>query len=154
MAKKLSKFLSSPIVLALAYIVIGVLFCIKKSEVLKWVVLIAGILFIVQGVIDIIFNKNFTTGIIEAAIGVVIILFGMLLLQAAAIILGVVMIINGVIAIVTLPKSLAVTIYNLLAIVIGVLLIVGYWYVVDWFYILIGVALIVNGVLTLFGKRF
>ena len=152
-SKKLSKYLSSPIVLAIAYILIGILFCVKKAAIIEWIMIIAGVLFIAQGVIDWLVGKDLKTGVIEIVIGVVLILFGALIVDIAMIVLGVALIIKSVVAILSLPKNIMVTVYNIVTLLIGILLIVANYLVLNWLFIIIGVAFIINGVLTLFGKK-
>ncbi len=154
MSKKLSKYLESPIVLAIAYIAIGILLCIKQSAVIEWVMIIAGVLFIAQGAIDWLSNKQLKEGIIEIVVGVLLIVLRFILPQILAIVLGVALIIRSVVAILTLPKNIMVTVYNIIGVVIGALLIIGNWVVADWLFIIIGIAFIINGVLTLFGKQY
>ena len=154
MSKKLSKYLESPIVLAIAYIAIGILLCIKQSAVIEWIMIIAGVLFIAQGAIDWLANKQLKEGIIEIVVGVLLIVLRFILPQILAIVLGVALIIRSVVAILTLPKNIMVTVYNIIGVVIGALLIIGNWVVADWLFIIIGIAFIINGVLTLFGKQY
>ena len=142
------------IVLAVAYVVIGLLLCIKQEAVLRVVLVIVGVLYIVQGFIDIFANKDAKSGAIEIVVGALTILFGELFVTVAMIILGALLIINSLYAIIALPKNLMVMIYNLIVIAIGVLLIISHWVGASWLYILIGVAFIVDGILTLFGKRY
>ena len=152
MAKKLKKYLDSPIVLAIAYIVIGILLCVKKAAVIEWIMIIAGALFIVQGLIDWLENKDFKEGVIEIVIGVLLIVLRFIIPQVVAIVLGALLIFNGVIKILTLPKSVAVIAYNIVTIIIGAMLIIGNWVLADILFVIIGIAFIINGVLTFFGK--
>ena len=152
MAKKLSKYLESPIVTAIAYIIIGILLCVKKASIIEWIMIIAGALFIVQGLIDWLANKDLKEGVIEIVIGVLLIVLRFVLPQIVAIVLGALLIFNGVIKILTLPKSVTVIAYNLVTIIIGAMLIIGNFLAIDVFFIIIGVAFIINGALTFFGK--
>ena len=155
MAKKnkVKEFLKSPIALAIAYIVIGILLCVKQSAVIEWIMIIAGAFFIVQGAIDWFVEKDIRQGVIEIVAGVVIIVLRFVIPQVVMVALGAILIFKSVVAILTLPKSIANTVYNIVALIIGILLIVGNWIVADWFFIIIGVAFIINGALTLFGKN-
>ena len=152
-SKKLSKYLSSPIVLAIAYILIGILFCVKKAAIIEWIMIIAGVLFIAQGVIDWLVGKDLKTGVIEIVIGALLIVLRFIIPEILLIVLGAALIIRSVVAILTLPKSTMIIVYNVVALIIGVMLIVSKWLLVDWLFIIIGVAFIINGVLTLFGKK-
>ena len=82
-----NKKVSNSVMYAVLYILIGVLFIVFKSSMLNWLMTIAGIVFIALGIYDII-KKNMTNGIIEAVIGVVIILGGWLFVEVVLIIFG------------------------------------------------------------------
>ena len=150
-----TKKLSNDFIMAILYVVIGALLCIFRAEVLSWIMTAAGVLFVVAGVIDIVKYKNKTGGIINIAIGVVILVAGWLLLELALIIFGVLIVINGVKELLEVKKSKNIMPYvaPIVTIVVGALLVVAQWIVFDWFFIAIGVIFIVNGVLALLGKK-
>lgn len=152
MSAKRSKAEVRNIVLALAYIVMGILFCVKQGAVLQWVMWIAGALFLVQGVLDII-NRNAVIGIIEIVIGVAIFYFGIALLGVATLVLGIVLIVYSIANLFRYHQNFFTVLANLLTALVGVLLVVNQWVAYNWFFIVLGVALIVNGVLALFEKK-
>ena len=143
MAKRKVTFkMNAPLALAVAYIVVGILFCIFKGAVLNWIMTAIGVLFIVQGVLDIV-ARNTVSGVIEIAVGALCIVFGWVLVQVAMIILGAVVIANGIVGLLRNKGVMAIVI-NILAIVFGVLLIINYWTALDWMFIVIGVFCIAN----------
>ena len=115
---------------------------------------IIGVLYIVQGVLDIL-NKDLVKGVINGGIGVLIIVFGWLFAAVASIIFGVLIIIKGAKELLECLKAKKKNIFDLIApivtIVIGAMLIAGKF--LDWFFIVVGVVFIINGVLELLGKK-
>ena len=152
MSSKRSKAEVRNIVLALAYIVMGILFCVKQGAVLQWVMWIAGALFLAQGIIDII-NRNAIIGIAEIVVGVAIFYFGIALLGVATLVLGIVLIVYSIANLFRYHQSFFTVLANLMTALVGALLVVNQWAAYNWFFIVLGVALIVNGVLALFNKK-
>ena len=152
MAKKINSSLLS-IITAVAYIVIGVLYIILKKEALDYIIWIAGIIFVVQGVIDLLLTPKKIVGIVEIAIGAIILIVGAAnIANIALIVLGVLIAANGVFSLVYGPKLVLPIVMSVLTIVVGVLLICSKW-ASDWLFIILGVSFIVDGVLVLFGKK-
>jgi len=150
MAKKFN--LDSSFILAVAYIIVGVLFMVFKGTVVQWVMTAIGIFTIVQGVLDVL-KGNLVGGIVSVAIGVVILVFGWLIQAIALIVLGVCIAANGVKAILSGDKDLASLAFNGATIVIGVLLVVSKWVVMDVFFVIIGALFIINGALSILGLK-
>ena len=152
-AKKKS---SSNFTSAIIYIVIGALFCIFKAGVLDWIMTVAGVLFIVFGVLDLVKNST-TTGIINVAIGVIILLGGWFFLEVVLLVFGILLTVKGVIALVNalkaLNKSFIEILFAALTVAVGLMLIASKWALIDWFFIAVGVIFIVDGVLALLGKK-
>ena len=152
MAKKVK--ISDNTVAAVLYVLVGVLFCIFKASMLNWLLTAAGIVFIVLGVLDIL-NKNLVNCIVEAVLGVVILVGGWAFVEVALIIFGALLVIKGVIDLMAAIKAKA-GIFTMIAAVItavvGVLLIASKWVMLDWFFIVMGVILIVDGALMLIKK--
>ncbi len=155
MAKsKSKKYYGNNVVYALLYILVGVLFIVFKNSILNWLMTIVGVVFIALGVIDIIHNR-YTNGIIEAVIGIVIILGGWLFIEIILIVLGALLIVQGVVDFVKQlqgHKNALKIIVAVITIALGVLLIVSKWLVVDWFFIVVGVVFILDGAFALFQK--
>ena len=149
-----NKKLDSNLITAILYIIVGALFCIFKGEIISWIMTIVGVLYIVQGVMDIL-NKDLTKGIINCGIGVLILVLGWLFLTVASIIFGVLIIIKGAKELLEVLKAKKKNIFDLIApivtIVIGAMLIAGKF--LDWLFIVVGVIFIINGVLEFLGKK-
>ena len=108
-----------------------------------------GILLIVQGVIDMM-NRRMVQGILEAAVGVLAIVFAAAITKYAIIVLGVILLLWAVLRLFdSTRKTGLVLLYIVGAAVIGVLMIVSYYRVVSWFFLLLGILLIVEGILCL-----
>ncbi len=152
--KKTTIYINNRLTTAVLYILVGVLFCIFRAGMLNWLLTAAGIVFIALGVYDII-KKNMVNGIVEAVIGVVILVGGWAFVTVALIVFGALLIIKGVLDLMNAMKSKAGLLTYLAAIataVVGVLLIVSKWVALDWFFIVMGVILVIDGALLLFNK--
>ena len=149
MAKR--KTNNSTQITALLYIIIGALFIIFKAGVLNWVMTAIGVLFIVNGIIDITKSRT-VNGIVNIAIGAIIILGGWTFVEIILIVFGVLLAIKGVLDLVTALKGgkLFPILFAVITIVAGVMLVLGKWIMLDWFFIALGVLLIVDGVIGLF----
>lgn len=147
-----TKKVSNNIIAAILYILLGVLFIVFKSGMLNWLMTIVGIVFIALGVYDII-QRRLANGIIEAAIGVVVILGGWLFVEIVLIVLGALLVVKGASDLIALckgSKDVMGIIVAALTIILGILLIVSKWAMLDWMFIVIGVVFIVEGAFTLF----
>lgn len=152
MSAKRSKAANRSLLLALAYIVIGILFCLKQGAVLNWIMWIAGILFIVQGVLDIVYRRTIP-GIIEIVLGAAILYFGIALLNIAVLVLGIVLIVYSIANLFQYRQNFFTVLVNICTALVGVLLVANRWVAYNWFFIILGVAFIISGVLTLFDKK-
>lgn len=151
MAKSSSK-VTNNMVYALLYVIVGILFIVFKSGMLNWLMTIIGVVFIALGVYDII-KKKITNGIIEAAIGVVVIVGGWVFVEIVLIVFGALLIVKGVTDLISLfkgSKNVVSIIVAILTIALGVLLIVSKWVALDWMFIVIGIVFIVEGAFSLF----
>ncbi len=150
MAKSSSK-VTNNMVYALLYVIVGILFIVFKSGMLNWLMTIIGVVFIALGVYDII-KKKITNGIIEAAIGVVVIVGGWVFVEIVLIVFGALLIVKGVTDLISLfkgSKNVVSIIVAILTIALGVLLIVSKWVALDWMFIVIGIVFIVEGAFSL-----
>ena len=98
-------------------------------------------------------KKNITNGIIEAAIGVVVIVGGWVFVEIVLIVFGSLLIVKGVTDLISLfkgSKNVVSIIVAILTIALGVLLIVSKWVALDWMFIVIGIVFIVEGAFSLF----
>jgi uncharacterized membrane protein HdeD (DUF308 family) len=152
MAKKSLKLDKN--VTAIAYIIIGILICALRAQLLDWMMTIVGIILIVSGVITIL-NKNLFEGIIRVVVGAVVIIGGWLFIEILLIVLGVIVIINGVRELPSALKSkdLMPKINAIATILLGVLLVVSKWAMVDIVFIIVGVLAVLSGLSQLFVKK-
>ncbi len=152
-SKSALKLTTSNILTCLAYAVIGILLCIFQSGSLNILMTVVGALFVVLGFIDIFKNKQTTRGIIEIALGAVVIVCGWLVVDIVLLVLGVILIVKGTMELVQNHKAgFVANLSSIMLLVMGVLLVVSKWALVDVMCIVVGVLFIVDGVLALFGK--
>ena len=95
MAKKNNSELFS----ALLYIIIGALLIIFRSQTLGWAMTIAGIFFVVSGVLDLI-KQNWTGGAVSLIIGIAILVLGWVAAAIVLLVLGILIAIKGVVALI------------------------------------------------------
>lgn len=122
-------------------------FLLCGDKLIQFIIIGAGALFIVQAVMDLI-QKMTLFGVIEAVIGVIIILCGSLILTIALYVVGALLVGAGVLAIVRLGAADKTSlIMSICAIILGVMLIVAEINKdLDWLYIVIGIISIIGGV--------
>lgn len=137
---------------SILYIAIGVLLAIFRSGSLDIAMTIAGVFFIISGVLDIV-KKNYVGGAVSAGIGVAIILLGWLATKIVLIILGILIAVKGVIALIEVikkaSKNVLEMIFPVLSIVLGLMLAFGGG--LDLIILIVGIVLAVNGVIGLLG---
>ncbi len=148
MAKKSNSELFS----SLLYIIIGVLLAIFRSQTLGWAMTIAGIFFIVSGVLDIV-KKNLTGGGISLVIGLAILILGWLATAIVLLVLGILIAVKGVIALLDAlkksKKNALDLVFPVLTVVVGLLLAFGNG--VDVMILIVGILLAIDGVIGLYG---
>ncbi len=150
---KPNKDVVSKIISAAALIIIGVLMCIYKQQVIQWLMLILGIMLIVKGVLDFMSGLTIIGGF-EIVLGILTLVFGFAFVQIAVIVLGVILALYGVSGLMYGGfRNLFTLIYCIVLIVGGVMLACNYSQAIDWIFIVVGVMLILEGILSLFGKR-
>lgn len=137
---------------SILYIAIGVLLAIFRSGSLNIAMTIAGVFFIISGVLDIV-KKNYVGGAVSAGIGVAIILLGWLAAKIVLLILGILIAVKGVIALIEVikkaSKNVLEMIFPVLSIVLGIMLAFGGG--LDLIILIVGIVLAVNGVIGLLG---
>lgn len=150
MAKKLNFNASSP----LLYIILGALLVIFQDKMLGWAMTIAGIFFIVTGVMDVL-KKNLTSGIVNIFIGVAIITAGWLIASVVLLVLGLFIAFRGAMDLVPLIrnsiKDAVRYISPVLTVVVGLALAFGNG--VSIIITVVGVLLIIDGALALLGRK-
>ena len=137
---------------SILYIAIGVLLAIFRSGSLNIAMTIAGVFFIISGVLDIV-KKNYVGGAVSAGIGVAIILLGWLATKIVLLIFGILIAVKGVIALIEVikkaSKNVLEMIFPVLSIVLGLMLAFGGG--LDLIILIVGIVLAVNGVIGLLG---
>ena len=150
---------SSNLISAILTTAMGVLFIIKKLDVISIAMTVFGVLLIVQAVLDVI-AKDVTSCVIKAVVGVAIILFGWLFIEIATYVLAIALLIYGILRLVDWikgfksQKSTVAKIVELIlpaiCILIGISVFVGtFGSIANVAFIVAGVFLIVHGVLDL-----
>ena len=149
MAKKTIN-ISSPIL----YLILGILLMIFKMQMLSWAMTLAGIAFVVMGVLDII-NKRSKSGVLNIALGVIILVVGWTILNIVLLVLGVLIAAKGVMDLIEVLKrkkrNALKVILAALTIALGVALALGdllgnlIW--------IVGLFLVIDGALGLLGAK-
>lgn len=149
MAKKTIN-ISSPVL----YLILGILLMVFKMQMLSWAMTLAGIAFVVMGVLDII-NKRTKSGIFNIALGVIILVVGWTILNVVLLVLGVLIAAKGVMDLVEVLKrkkrNALKVILAALTIALGVALALGdllgnlIW--------IVGLFLVIDGALGLLGAK-
>ena len=147
MAKKTTSALFS----ALLYIIIGVLLIIFPGDAIEIAMTVAGIFFIISGIIEII-KKNVAGGIVSLIIGIAIILLGNLVVDIVLLVLGILIAVKGLVDLINAIKKPEKTtvldiIFPVLTMVVGLVLAFGN--ALSVLVIIVGALLVVDGVLGL-----
>ena len=149
MAKKTNSELFS----SLLYIIIGVLLVIFRSQTLGWAMTIAGVVFVVSGILDLV-KENWVGGAVSLIIGILILILGWAAAQIVLLVLGILIAVKGVVALIDVLKrknaGVLTVLYPVLSIVVGLMLAFGN--ALDIMIIIVGVLLIVDGVIGLLGS--
>lgn len=149
MAKKTNFKLFS----SLLYIIIGALLVIFRSQTLEWAMTIAGIVFVISGILDLV-QENWAGGAVSLIIGIAILILGWAFAQIVLLVLGILIAIKGIVALIDMlkktSKGLLEIIYPILSIVVGLMLAFGN--ALDIMIVIVGVLLIVDGVIDLLGS--
>ena len=149
MAKKSNSELFS----SLLYIIIGVLLVIFRSETLGWAMTIAGIIFLISGILDLV-KRNWAGGAVSLIIGLTILILGWAAAQIVLLVLGILIAIKGVVALIDAlkqsNKSVLGILFPILSVVVGLMLAFGN--ALDIMIIITGVLLMVDGIIGLVGS--
>ena len=149
----MTKKSNSELFSSILYIIIGILLVIFRSETLEWAMTIAGIVFLISGILDLV-KKNWTGGAVSLIIGLTILILGWAATQIVLLVLGILIAVKGIVALINVLKKGArnalEAIYPILSVVIGIMLAFGNG--LDVMIIIVGVLLAVNGVIGLVGS--
>ncbi len=148
MAKK--NFFDTNLFSSILYIILGVLLMVFPGEALSWAMTIAGIFFIISGVLELI-KKNWFGGAISLIIGIVILVLGWTLVWLVLLVLGVLVAIKGIIALIDAlkrsKKNFLSILFAILTIVVGI--VIAFGNALPIVVIVAGILLVINGVLGL-----
>ena len=138
---------------AVLYIIIGALLIIFRSQTLGWAMTIAGLFFVISGVLDV-FKKNYAGGAVSLIIGIAILVLGWVATAIVLLVLGILIAIKGVVALFDVfkkkkPCALDV-VFPILSIVVGITLAFGNG--LDIVIVITGILLAIDGVLGLVGS--
>ncbi len=149
MAKKKKSELSS----SLLYILIGILLVVFRSATIGWAMTIAGIFFVISGILDLI-RKNFAGGAVSLIIGIAILVLGWAAAQIVLLVLGILIAVKGLVALVEVlkrkKKNALEIVFPVLTMVVGILLAFGD--VMGTLTLIVGILLIIDGILGLCGS--
>ena len=143
----------SELISSLLYIFIGILLVIFQDRTLGWAMTVAGALFIVFGILDLV-KSNWAGGAVSLIIGISIIVFGWILTGIVILVLGILIALKGAVALIeafrTDQKNVLDILFAVLTIVVGLLLAFGN--LLSTMIIIAGVMLMFDGVLGLVGS--
>ena len=137
---------------SLLYIIVGVLLVIFREQTLGWAMTVAGVFFVIAGVLDIM-RKNYVGGAISLIIGIAILILGWTAVSIVLLVLGVLIAVKGVVALINVlkksRKNALEIVFPCLSIAVGVLLAFGN--IAGIIIIVVGVLLVIDGVIGLLG---
>lgn len=149
----MTKKSNSELFSSILYIIIGILLVIFRSETLNWAMTIAGIVFLISGILDLV-KKNWAGGAVSLIIGLAILILGWAATQIVLLVLGILIAVKGIVALINVLKkgarNVLEAIYSILSVVIGIMLAFGNG--LDVMIIIVGVLLAVDGVIGLVGS--
>ena len=153
-----TKKLPNNLIVALATIVLGVLFIVLKGEVVSIAMTVLGVALIIAGVIDIV-NKLTTEGVIKAVLGVALLVCGWTLVSLALYIMAAVLLIYGILLMIEIIKNMKKSdkmvnkvlklVEPVVMIIVAACLLFNQGGAIAWVFILAGILLIVDGALGL-----
>lgn len=138
---------------AVLYLLVGILFCVFRAEILGWLFTAIGVLFVVQGIMALV-RRDTVGGAVGLVIGILLLIFAWSIGKVVLIVFGVLMIVKGVISLLSAlqrrPKPhLMAVLMSGLTVFVGVMLIVSGGTLLNWLFVVIGVFFIVDAVLSL-----
>ena len=137
---------------ALLYVVLGVLLIIFRAQALGWAMTVAGIVFVIAGVLELV-KQNWTSGAVSLAIGIAIIVLGWLAAAIVLLVLGILIAVKGAVSLINIlkksKKNVMEIVFAVLTIILGLALAFGNG--LEIILIVVGVLLAVDGVLGVIG---
>ena len=149
----MTKKSNSELFSSILYIIIGILLVIFRSETLNWAMTIAGIVFLISGLLDLV-KKNWAGGAVSLIIGLAVLILGWAATQIVLLVLGILIAVKGIVALINVLKkgadNVLEVIYPIISVVVGLMLAFGNG--LDVMIIIVGVLLAVDGVIGLVGS--
>ena len=149
----MNKKSNSELISSLLYILIGALLVIFRDRALGWAMTVAGVLFLVFAVLELLRN-HWSGGAVNLIIGIAIIVFGWALTGIVILVLGILIALKGVVALVDSlrahRKSVVDIVFSILTVVIGLLLAFGN--LLGTMIVVAGVMLMIDGLFGLVGS--
>ena len=146
--KKNSELFSSVL-----YLIVGLLLVIFRSETIGWAMTIAGIVFIVSGILDLV-KKNWAGGGVSLVIGIAILVLGWVAAAIVLLVLGILIAIKGIVALIEVfkkdKKNALDFVFPALTVVVGLMLAFGNG--LDVMIIIVGVLLMIDGIIGIAGS--
>lgn len=138
---------------SLLYILIGAILICFPGTALKWAMTVAGVLFIVFGILEVL-KSNFIGGGFSAIIGIAILVLGWVLTKIVLLVFGILIALKGAVALVDILKEKKIewlkTIFPIFSVVIGLMLAFGNG--LEYILLISGVLLIADGIFGLIGS--
>ena len=148
----MEKKANSELFSSILYIIVGLLLVFFPGNVLGWAMTIAGIFFIVSGILDFI-KQNWAGGAVSLIIGIAILVLGWLAAAIVLLVLGILVAVKGIVALINVikngPKNALELVFPILTIVIGA--IIAFGNALSILLIIGGILLAVDGVIGLIG---
>ena len=148
MANKKS-FKDSALIMSILYILVGALLLIFRAETLNWAMTIAGVVFVVSGILELI-KKNYVGGAVSAIIGIVILVLGWTIAWIVLLVLGIMIAFKGIVALIDVLKSSDRTalrlVFPVLTILCGLALAFAFGELMDIMIIVGGVLILIDGI--------
>lgn len=152
---------NSNAILALALIVLGVIFCALRAQFVSALMSVVGALIILFGALDL-FEKHWIEAGIKIAVGIIVIVCGWLLVDVSLFVLGIVLCVYAIYTLVShlsmfknanINDKVFIVFNPLMQLIVGILLIVARWYMLDAVFIVLGVLSILYGSSLFFKKK-
>ncbi len=136
------------LIMPIVYIIVGLLFIIKKAAILDIICTIIGVCLIVYGVLKLIKNTKDVNSIILIVVGIVLVVLSWVFVTIVHYVLAVLFILWGVLNLLDMINNkLAKNLFNILIIVLYFVMGVLLFFNSNPIYIVIGVVLMANGIL-------
>ena len=137
---------------SLLYILIGVLLIVFRAETLGWAMTIAGVFFIVSGILDLV-KRNLIGGAVSLAIGITILVLGWVAIEIVLFALGLLIAIKGIVTLISAltakRKNALMIVFPAISILAGLILALAFESVLNIALIVVGVLLAIDGVVGL-----